>query len=171
MIFKTPQYHHLQPFLPKIELIMNELTNSQKKEWAEMLFVKENLTQKEIARRIGVSEQTITKWVNTESWEKSKFTNRVIRVQNIQSLQRQLVELNETIEAREKGKRFASSKEMDAIIKLTKAIEILEDDVTVREIIAVFMEYFDWLRAVELDEAKRQMPYHDQFVKSQISKR
>ena len=150
---------------------MSELTSKQKKQWAEMLFVKENLTQKEIAQRVDVSEQTLSKWVTTENWERSKFANRVIRVQNIESLQRQLVELNEGIESRPKGERFPSSKEMDAVIKITKAIYNLEDEITQREIIHVFMDYFDWLRAVDLEEAKRQLPFHDQFVKSQIAKR
>ena len=55
--------------------------------------------------------------------------------------------------------------------KITKAISNLEDEITQREIIHVFMDYFDWLRAVDLEEAKRQLPFHDQFVKSQIAKR
>ena len=34
---------------------MADLTNAQKKEWAKTLYLKENLTQQEIADRVGVS--------------------------------------------------------------------------------------------------------------------
>ena len=148
-----------------------ELTSKQKKEWAETLFIKEDLTQKEIAKRVGVSEQTLSKWVNIEQWEKRRFITRVIRVQNVESLQRQLIALNESIESRAKGERFPSSKEMDASIKLSKAIKMLDDRVAIYEITEVFKLYHNWLRAVDLEESKRQIPYHDQFVKIQMTKK
>ena len=44
---------------------MADLSNLQKKEWAKLLFTKENLTQQEIAERVGVSRVTINKWINS----------------------------------------------------------------------------------------------------------
>ena len=38
---------------------MADLTNKQKKEWAGMLYLKENLTQQEIAEKVGVSRITV----------------------------------------------------------------------------------------------------------------
>ena len=51
---------------------MAELSNKQKKEWAGMLYLKENLTQQEIADKVGVSRITVNKWVKTEMWEQRK---------------------------------------------------------------------------------------------------
>ena len=48
---------------------MADLTIKQKKEWAAMLYLKENLTQVEIAEKTGVSKVTINKWVKGEKWE------------------------------------------------------------------------------------------------------
>lgn len=51
---------------------MTELTNKQKKDWARMLYTKENLTQAEIAERVGVSRPTVNGWINKENWEQLK---------------------------------------------------------------------------------------------------
>lgn len=40
-----------------------ELSNTQKKEWAKTLYLKENLTQQEIADRVGVSRATVNRWI------------------------------------------------------------------------------------------------------------
>ncbi len=42
---------------------MADLTNAQKKEWAKTLYLKENLTQQEIADRVGVSRVSVSNWV------------------------------------------------------------------------------------------------------------
>jgi DNA-binding transcriptional regulator LsrR (DeoR family) len=42
---------------------MTELTTKKKKEWAAMLYLKESLTQAEIADKVGVSKVTMSKWV------------------------------------------------------------------------------------------------------------
>ena len=52
----------------------DKMTNEQRKEWAKLLFVKENLTQAEIAERVGVSRVTVNKWINTENWEHLKVS-------------------------------------------------------------------------------------------------
>ena len=59
-------------FCNKKEVQMAELTNTQKKEWAKTLFLKENLTQQEIADKVGVSRVTVNKWINTGKWEEHK---------------------------------------------------------------------------------------------------
>ena len=48
---------------------MAELSNSQKKEWAQTLYLRENLTQAEIAERVGVSRVTISNWIKAGKWE------------------------------------------------------------------------------------------------------
>ena len=53
----------------------DKMTNEQRKEWAKLLFVKENLTQAEIAERVGVSRVTVNKWINTENWEHLKVSD------------------------------------------------------------------------------------------------
>lgn len=51
---------------------MADLTSQQKKEWAGMLYLKDNLTQQEIAEKVGVSRQTIARWAKEDKWEELK---------------------------------------------------------------------------------------------------
>lgn len=47
---------------------MADLTNTQKKEWARTLYLRENLTQQEIADRVGVSRVTVSNWCRGGKW-------------------------------------------------------------------------------------------------------
>ena len=51
---------------------MADLTNAQKKEWAKTLYLKENLTQQEIADRVGVSDRKSTR-LNSSHIEESRM--------------------------------------------------------------------------------------------------
>ena len=49
-----------------------DLSNTQKKEWAKTLYLKENLTQQEIADRVGVARITVNRWIADGKWEEQK---------------------------------------------------------------------------------------------------
>ena len=44
------------------------MKSEQRKELAKLLYTKEHLLQKEIAERVGVTPQTVNRWVKRESW-------------------------------------------------------------------------------------------------------
>lgn len=51
---------------------MAELTTQQKKDYAGMLYLKENLTMQEIAEKVNVTRQTVSRWIKAEKWEERK---------------------------------------------------------------------------------------------------
>ena len=75
-----------------------ELDNKQKKEWAKLLFLTTDLTQAEIAVKIGVSRITIVRWA--KEWEGLKLNFLQTREARIKSTLMQLNELDESIAAR-----------------------------------------------------------------------
>lgn len=150
---------------------MSKLTNSQKKEWAKTLYLKENLTQKEIAARVGVSQQTITRWVNTEKWEDLKTSITLTRQEQIGNLYRQVAEINRSIADRKEGERYADSKEADILGKLAAAINKMETEVGIKDIVEVGSKFIDWIRAVDLDKAKDITALYDAFIKDQLKSR
>lgn len=150
---------------------MAALTNRQKKEWAKTLYLKENLTQKEIAARVGVSQQTITRWVNTEKWEDLKTSITLTRQEQIANLYRQVSEMNRAITSRGEGERFATSKEADVLGKLAAAINKMETEVGIKDIVEVGGKFIDWIRAVDLDKAKDITALYDAFIKDQLKSR
>ena len=60
-----------------------ELKANQRKEWAKLMYLKENITQQEIADRVGVSRVTVNKWV--KEWEGLKLNLLQTREERISS--------------------------------------------------------------------------------------
>jgi DNA-binding XRE family transcriptional regulator len=144
---------------------MKDLTLQQKKEWAGMLYMKDNLTQQEIADKVGVSRQTVSRWVKDEKWEERKVGITLTREQQISNLHRQIMEINRAISERESDKRFASPSEADTINKLSSAIKKLETDVGVGEIISTGMKFVTWLRSFDVERSKEFLKLWDAFIK------
>ena len=150
---------------------MAKLTNSQKKEFAKTLYLKENLTQKEIAARVGISQQTMTRWVNAEKWELLKTSITLTRQEQISNMYRQVEEMNLYILTKEEGKRFPTASEADALGKLGAAIAKMETDVGLKDIIEVGSKFINWIRSVDLEQAKDITALYDAFINDQLKSR
>lgn len=147
---------------------MAELSISQKKEWAKTLYLKDNLTQQEIADRVGVSRITINKWINTGKWEQQKVGITLTREEQIANLYRQVAEINKAIAARPEGERFATTAEADILGKLSSTIKKMETDVGIADIISVLTQFIEWLRPVDLEKAKELTRLADAFIKDRL---
>lgn len=147
---------------------MAQMTNQQKKEWAKLLYTKEHLPQIEIAERVGVSPVTVNRWIKRESWELLQASLTVTREEQLGHLYRQVAELNNNISNREEGERFANAKEADALNKLAAAISRMEKETGIGEIISSFQQFLTFLRATDLELAKRFVPLMDAFIKSKL---
>ena len=143
-----------------------ELTNSQKKEWAKTLYLKENLTQQEIADRVGVSRVSVSNWVRSGKWEEQRVGITLTKEEQIRSLYRQVAEMNKAIEARPDGERFATSAEADIIGKLSKSIKQMETEVGIADVISVLTRFLEFLRPIDLEKAKDVTKLADAFIKS-----
>lgn len=148
---------------------MAELTAQQKKDYARTLYLKDNLTQQEIAEKVGVSRQTIIRWAAAEKWEEMKVGMTLGREQQIANLHRQVMELNNLILSRPDGKRFATSAEADTLGKLAAAIKKMETEVGITDLVNVGMRFIEWIRPIDLDKAKEVTVLWDKFIKDCLS--
>lgn len=105
------------------------------KQWAQTLYLRENLTQLEIAERVGVSRVTVSKWVRDGKWEEQKAGITLTRQEQVANLYRQVAEINRTIATRHEGERFPNSKEADILGKLSAAIRNMEQETGIADII------------------------------------
>lgn len=147
-------------------IMARELTNQQKKEWAKTLYLKENLTQQEIADRVGASRVSVSNWVRAGKWEEQRVGITLTREEQIRSLYRQVANINKAIEERAEGERFATPAEADIIGKLSKSIKQMETEVGIADVISVMTRFIDFLRPVDLDKAKDVTRLADAFIKS-----
>ena len=137
----------------------------QKREWAKLLYIRENMTQKEIAEKVGMSALTIGKWIKIEAWDKLRQSMLITRETQLSRLYMQLDELNGAIMSREEGRRFPDYKEADAISKLTNAIKAMETDASIADIVEVAKRLLDYLRPVSHDKAVEVARIFDDFIK------
>jgi len=137
----------------------------QKKEWAKLLYIRENLTQKEIAQKVGSSAVTIGKWIKKENWDKLRKSMLITRETQLSRLYMQLDELNAAIMKREEGARFPDYKEADAISKLTNAIKTMETEASIADIVEVAKRLLTWLRPINPDKAVEVARIIDDFIK------
>jgi transposase len=70
------------------------------RDFAKILFVNENISQKEIAARLKVTEKTIGKWIKEGNWEALKTSMLVTKDNQLTALYKQLETKNKEIENR-----------------------------------------------------------------------
>ena len=96
------------------------MTTGQRKEWAKLLFVKENLTQAEIAERVGVSRVTVNKWVSDGGWDALRTAKSITRKELVAKI------MKKADEKLENGDMSA-----DEMAKLAASIEKIDKELTV----------------------------------------
>ncbi|MDR3133528.1 MAG: DDE transposase family protein [Prevotellaceae bacterium] len=148
---------------------MAELSRKQKQELAKLLYTRGGFSQKEIAEKVGVSEVTMSKWVNgPEKWDLLKTSITATREEQLRRLYLQLSEYNTHIEGREKGSRYPTSKEADAMNKIAATIEKLERETGAVDILNVSKKLLDWLRTFDLAKAQELSDLFDAFLKDNL---
>lgn len=144
--------------------------NIDKKSIARELFINGGFTQEEIADKIGMTRQTVGRWVKSESWEDLRASVTITPEKIIAGLNRQIIEINNKINEREPGCRFATPQEADAIAKLAGSIQKLQKEVGVADIVSVGMRFLTWLRPLDPEAGKTFNNLFDAFIKDQISR-
>ena len=86
--------------------------------------------------------------------------------QSIKRLHKQLEDLLFIIETRPMGERHATPDESSTISKLTTAIEKLETEVGVQDVIQVSIKVIEFVKKYDMEKAKEIADIFDQFIKS-----
>lgn len=147
------------------------MTMKQKKEYAQVLYLKTNYTQKDVAARVGVTEKTLGKWIKGGDWEMLKSSLIITKEQELRRMYHQLNELNNNIANRPEGEKYASSKEADIISKLAAAIKSLERDTSIADVVDVFIDFSNWLKEADFEMAQQFVNLQDDFVKHKLKTR
>jgi transcriptional regulator with XRE-family HTH domain len=144
----------------------NEL--SQIRDYAQLLFVNQKLTQKEIASKTGISEVTISKWVNLGKWDELRKTISVTREERMRSTINQLTELDNLISSREEKYRFPDKNESNIRRRLVSDLAALENECGLTDVINVSIKLLEWLRPVDPAKAKEISQLFDSYIKDQL---
>lgn len=157
------------------------ISKAQEKEYAKILYVNERLTNKEIAERVGITEKTIAKWIDTENWLKLRTSLLSTRQANLIRWHNQLEAINVEIEERpdvldSKGnlkpnpnkKNIPTSTEADTMSKISSNIQRLETETGLGEYIEVGRKVLTFIQAINLNDAKLLKNYFDEFINNKL---
>ncbi len=135
--------------------------NDRKRAYAERLYVEDGWTAKAIADTVGVSEVTIGNWGRKDGW-KSKRDEMLAAPHKIKQVILQQIQL---VAAGEKP-----TVNSDDLSKLTRALERVDQKVSVQLIITVFKEFDNWLASSDIDTEKltAMMENHKNYIKHRI---
>lgn len=144
----------------------NAINREQKKEWAQLLYVHQRLSQREVAEKVGVSTNTMCKWVDRYKWDELRKSMLMTREQQLRRLYDQLDWLTEQIAAREK--KVAEAKEAGTITRLTAAIRSLETETSLAGIVDAGQRFISFIRAQDLDKAREVTALYDTFIRDYL---
>ena len=122
-----------------------ELTMVQKKEWAQMLYLANQLLQKEIAAKVGTTEKTISAWAIKGNWEKLRKSLLTSKSELLTFCYDVLSKLKEKILS-EDG--IGDTKDADKFIKYTASIKSLETETSIAELMEAGKLFHKFLQRV-----------------------
>jgi transcriptional regulator with XRE-family HTH domain len=145
---------------------MGELSIAQKKEYAKVLFTREDMTQKEIAQKVGVSEKTMSKWANEDNWEVLRASLFISKEDQIVRTYRMIDKLMSDIEEKRNG--IPDTKEADVLAKLAATIRSLETEIDIAQIVDVFKEFIGFIKVQDFKKAQEIIVLLDGFIKYKL---
>ena len=145
------------------------LTAKSKKQWAQLMFLRTDKSQKEIAETVGVAEKTLSNWKTTENWDRLRASIIITKDEQLRRVYQQINELTSSIERKDEGERYADCSEADTFSKLASTARSLESNLSIADVIDVFIGFQDWLREVDLTKAKEISDLQDAYIKHRLN--
>lgn len=136
----------------------------EKRDYAKLLYTKEKLTQKEIATRTGISQNTISKWATEDNWEAAQKNLMLTREDQLRQMMDELDILNTEIASG--GRGYATKEQAYIRDTLIQNIKKLETDVSASEVFDVAQKMINHFRNIDLDKAKALTEDFDNFIKT-----
>jgi len=122
------------------------MNTEEQQQQARHLYFQANLNQSEIAAEVGVSQKTISLWISNGRWNTLKEMSKATPAMMIDGMYAELVELNDSIHAREPGKRFATREEADIRRKLLLGIRTIQQQQSAASHMEVLLNFIEFLK-------------------------
>ena len=144
------------------------MAKSELKDIAKILYM-QGWRQKEIAAKLAISENTVSRWAKTDHWDSLKKNTVNSRTERLSELYAELAEFNRMIKDKEDYK-VASSKEADARRKLIADISALETKYNIADTMSVAKDFITFVSEIDYEFSRQALTYFDAFINQQIEK-
>lgn len=132
-----------------------------KRDLARDYYVSMGNSQKEIAEKLGVSENSVSTWKRAEGWDALRAAQVSQPKSIIAELQQNILRISK--QANEEDRAITSA-EADQISKISATIDKLEKQTTLRVVIAVMEDFMAHLAEVDRDLTKQVAGHQNDFV-------
>jgi hypothetical protein len=134
-------------------------------DWAETLFIQLDHTIKQVAAKTGTDEALIQKWATENEWEAKRRSMLTTKKKQLD----RMYQLLDIVSARiKKDGEKATLHDADLMIKYTTAINKLETEASIGQIIEVAKLYTTWLIGKDLAFCKLVTASLDEFIKQHL---
>jgi len=149
-----------------------KVRDEAKFEYAWLLYT-QSVDNAEIAKKVGIAERTLIRWVNENDWKKKRAAANVTRDELVNKT---LNLINELLEKAMSAENKNSAQLADQLSKLAGAIRNLDKQANVVDVIQVFMTFNRWLMTRQsIDTSltneliKSVNKYQDLFISERLS--
>lgn len=149
---------------------MAELTKDQKKEWAYDLYMRGDMTQKAIAEKVGISEQSMVDWVSDGLWKELRATLLTSKRTELAKLYQTLSLVNERNIEYLTDNDPDTEPDLQAPRMLTASIRELEGQIGTSEVISMVIAMTKFVQKHNVDDAKLIIKWGDLFIADQMEK-
>lgn len=137
---------------------------ADKRTLAHDLFMRTDKSFKEIARMVGVNNNTVGDWARNGKWKEIKAANSITRSQVINNTLMQIAELQGEINTR--PVKYPTAKESDTMVKLSNLIRDLDKSLSLADYVSMMEELLKWLHQVNPATAKLLAPLLLEFAQT-----
>jgi transcriptional regulator with XRE-family HTH domain len=135
-----------------------------KREQARNLYFQTNLTQKQIADVIGVSQKTVSTYVSDHKWNLIKKRAGQLPAIFIEQMYTELQALNDTIAARGNGQCYATPEEAEVRRKILYSIAAVKDRQSAGTHAEVLLNFMACVAHESQDDARILIRYVDRYL-------
>lgn len=123
---------------------MANKVSTDRKEYAEALFM-QGTPQNVIAEKVGVSANTVGKWVKEGCWAEKRSAQLLTRKEVVNNVLRSINTLAEKLGALNESELSQASGIADQLAKLSSTINKLDKEASVVDFMECFMAFGRWL--------------------------
>lgn len=135
---------------------------------AKILYCHQKLDAKIVAKKVGVSENTMSAWVVKFNWKSLRRRLLVSKEEILNNLYEQIEELNTAIKNKPPGQRFADVKQADALVKYTASIRNLETELAIADLVEAGIRFGKHLQQIAPEKMVEFMEYWNSFIQQSI---
>jgi transcriptional regulator with XRE-family HTH domain len=149
---------------------MNTEQNNEndKQNQARNLYFQTSLTQAQIAALIGVSQKTVSQYINDNQWKLIKQRASQAPGLLIEQMNSELQELNAMIAARPLGQRFPTMQEAGIRRRIMQSIDSVKTRLTAGFHAEVLNNFIVYVTQSSMTDAQTLVRYADKYLKGEM---